>query len=419
MERTYKIPMNVCKSWACPNLGIPNAADYIYPVYRLGYATLECQKCGSLPPLFKEKECDDWFSLFMQEKLGATGQGCPRCYTTTIIRYGHTRAGSPRFQCRVCRYVFTPLQINSRHRSNIDWLLSQLERGLYAGEITEHRILSLAVNWCERHLYGPAPSVTHIATSTLVVPFQGNVANQCLYVVLSTDVHSGKVVQVTTNYCDWKAGASLLYHEISPPFSHALPPRDVEYVHEREVHFMKRSQFDEIQYGSAKLKRNDRGSIIRPAVAIHSHFQRLKRRFPDVIHHYLAHECVLRGGAITAWSAHVGIGKTDLWYIAESATGTVSADKPFRLTDTRRIGWWENVWERWENGEQSKMIGLLTGQRRTEDPILTSLGSCIAFVTWLKKHPWSLRSDSYGPRVVSQHLVALGYIYNQQLGRMG
>jgi len=182
---------------------------------------------------------------------------------------------------------------------------------------------------------------------------------------------------------------------------------------------MKRSQFDEIQYGSAKLKRNDRGSIIRPAVAIHSHFQRLKRRFPDVIHHYLAHECVLRGGAITAWSTDIGIGKTDLWYIAESATGTVSADKPFRLTDTRRIGWWENVWERWENGEQSKMIGLLTGQRRTENPVLTSLGSCTAFVTWLKKHPWSLRSDSYGPRVVSQHLVALGYIYNQQLGRMG
>lgn len=50
MEIQDKIHLNVCKSWSCPNLGVAEAADYLYPVYRLGYAALECQKCGSLPP---------------------------------------------------------------------------------------------------------------------------------------------------------------------------------------------------------------------------------------------------------------------------------------------------------------------------------------------------------------------------------
>lgn len=61
------------------------------------------------------------------------------------------------------------------------------------------------------------------------------------------------------------------------------------------------------------------------------------------------------------------------------------------------------------------MIGLLTGQQSTAEPALISLASCTAFAVWLKSHPWSLRCHNFGARVVSQHLVGLGCIYNQQM----
>ena len=38
----------------------------------------------------------------------------------------------------------------------------------------------------------------------------------------------------------------------------------VQKVDMREAQFLRRSQFDEIQYGSAVLKRNGKGAILRP-----------------------------------------------------------------------------------------------------------------------------------------------------------
>ncbi|MCK7257494.1 MULTISPECIES: hypothetical protein [Enterobacter] len=415
MECAPKIDLNVCKSWSCPNLGIPDASDYVVPVYRLGYAALECQKCGSLPPLFNKKECDEWFRHFMQQKLGNTGQGCPRCFTTRIIHYGYTKARTPRLQCCTCRYVFTPHYDNAQCQDKNITLLSRLEQGVHSGETTNQRVLAQAVNGFEHDLHVSFPALTRVSTTTMVLPFQGHSARQKLYVVISADADSGKIIQITTNYCDWKAGDSLLYKSSQPNPSAILPSSDVDLIREQEKQFLTRSQFDEIQYGSAELKRNDRGSIVRPVITIHSHFQRLKRRFPGVTDHYLAHECVLRGGAITAWSTEVRRGKTNLWFVSEKPENAMLSEKSFYLTGSWKMGWWKNVWERWDNGKRCKMIGLLTGQQSTAEPALITLAPCTAFGAWLKAHPWSLQCHNYGARVVSQHLVGLGCIYNQKL----
>jgi hypothetical protein len=53
-----------------------------------------------------------------------------------------------------------------------------------------------------------------------------------------------------------------------------LDHRDiVKRVDMREMQFLRRSQFDEIQYGSAVLKRNAKGAILRPVIAAHGHFR--------------------------------------------------------------------------------------------------------------------------------------------------
>lgn len=52
----------------------------------------------------------------------------------------------------------------------------------------------------------------------------------------------------------------------------------------REAQFLRRSQFDEIQYGSAALKRNAKGVILRPVITAHGHFRVLNILFPTVKH---------------------------------------------------------------------------------------------------------------------------------------
>ncbi|WP_312978647.1 cytoplasmic protein [Atlantibacter sp.] len=416
MESNFKIRLNVCKSWSCPNLGIADAVDYVFPVYRLGYKALECVKCGGLPPWFDEQACNHWFSHFMQRNLGATGQGCPGCYSTETIRYGRTRAGKTRLQCRRCKKVFTPQQTTSVNNEKITRILAQLRQGIHRNDTTHYRELSLAALWCEQRLCPSPASVTKMATGTGRIAFQGQKANQLLYIIVSADAITGDILQVTTNYAAWRADETLHYQpsaHLSAPAAQADFKPVLERVKLQEVQFMKRSQFDEINYGSAVLKRNDRGDIVRPVIAIHGHFQRLKRRFACVDEHYLVHECVLRGAAITAWAQEVRAGATHLWFVVEESMPPGTPQGPLNHNGTWRIGWWDNVWQQWGNGASTKMVGLLTGQPGTTIPSLVSVSSCNAFFSWLASQPWWINAASLSANVASQHLVCLAWVYNQ------
>jgi hypothetical protein len=257
--------------------------------------------------------------------------------------------------------------------------------------------------------------VTGIATVIRVFPFQGKKAQQRLYVVISADTRSGRIIQVTTNYCDWVAGESLHYRGSGNPPQESFPAKTVEHIREQELRFMQRSQFDEIHYGSAIIKHNDRGSILRPVITLHGHFQQLKRQYSAITDHYLAHECVLRGAAITAWAAEVRQGKTQLWFVVESTVQQATPQDVWRKSGIWRLGWWENIWQQWSMGENNKMIGLLTGQADVREPSCVSLSSCNAFEQWLNIHPWSQRCNKLSAGVVSKHLICLAHLYNQSL----
>lgn len=90
------------------------------------------------------------------------------------------------------------------------------------------------------------------------------------------------------------------------------------------MRFLQRSQFDEIQYGSAMQKRHARGNILRPVIAAHGHFKLLSQRFPEVKTHVIAHECFLRGAAIVAWAPLFRQRQGDLWYVEEEIRNPAS-----------------------------------------------------------------------------------------------
>ena len=414
MESTLKIRLNVCKSWGCPNLGLADAEDYRFPVYRLGYSALECQKCGGLPPLFQEDECNRWFARLMRQKLGDCGHGCPCCFETSLIRCGKTRAGSQRLQCATCKTIFTPQPALPRQLSTISVLLKELNIGIIPADTPHYRTLEKAVIWCEQHLQTQT-SPRQIATVKWVFPFKGQHEEQRLYVLVSADPHSGRVLQMTTNYSPWSAGPSLRYGGSTFPAEERFTGHDVESVRQREAVFLHRSQFDEIHYGSALLKRNDKGHILRPAIAIHGHFQCLRRRFPDVTDHYLDHECVLRGAAITAWSTEIRSGTTHLWFVAEPRHESAKISASFRHTANWQLGWWKNHWQAWQSEQSSKMVALLTGQTHPDTVENQSLASCHAFINWLSRHPWSHNARKLSPHAIGSHLVCLAWCYNQQL----
>lgn len=311
--------INCCKSFGCRNLGLASSADYDRPDYRLGYAALHCRACGSYPPLFNEEQFRLWLSAYLADSATKSGHFCPSCYQRDPIRYGRNPQGSQRVQCRACKKVWTP----------------------------KRQPLTL---------FEPPEQ---IATVPLIVPFQGASADQKLYILLSFDAIRGNILHVSSNFTPYPIGDTLRYRWRGIGEATATHDDIVERVSQRESQFLRRSQFDEIQYGSAELKRNASGAILRPVITAHGHFRVLSHLWPEVKTHIIAHECFLRGAAITAWAEQFREHHASLWFIDEEINDN-TCPLPWRLRGKTYQGWWRNQWQIWQQGTNRKMVCLLT-----------------------------------------------------------
>lgn len=274
---TSLFTINCCKSFGCKNLGLASSPDYSWPEYRLGYAALHCRVCGSYPPLFNEEQFRSWLSEYLTDFAAKSGHFCPRCYQRETIRYGHNPQGSQRLQCRSCKKVWTPKQ-------------------------------------------QPLATIVppeQIATVPLIVPFQGACTEQKLYVLFSFDAIRGNVLHISSNFTPHLVGDSLRYRWRDNVEPEVIHDDIVERVRQRETLFLRRSQFDEIQYGSAMLKRSANGAVLRPVITAHGHFRILSHLWPEVKTHIISHECFLRGATITAWAESFRNRHASLWFIDE------------------------------------------------------------------------------------------------------
>ncbi|MGV3815765.1 cytoplasmic protein [Citrobacter freundii] len=367
---TSLFTINCCKSFGCKNLGLASSPDYSWPEYRLGYAALHCRACGSYPPLFNEEQFGGWLSAYLTDFAAQSGHFCPRCYQRETILYGHNPQGSQRVQCRSCKHVWTPKQ-------------------------------------------QPLTTIVppeQIATVPLIVPFQGACTDQKLYVLLSFDAIHGNILHISSNFTPHLVGDTLRYrwrNNVEPAVIH---DNIVERVRQRETLFLRRSQFDEIQYGSAMLKRNANGAVLRPVITAHGHFRILSHLWPEVKTHIIAHECFLRGAAITAWAQQYRDHHASLWFIDEE----INSDKctlPWRLLGKTWQGWWQNQWQIWQQGDTRKMVCLLT-EGQVEKGASITLAAGHHFLAWLQQQAEFRDSARYSAHSVFQTIRTLAEQYN-------
>ncbi|EFD8938490.1 TPA: cytoplasmic protein [Escherichia coli] len=367
--------INACKSFGCRNLGQPTSTDYSWPDYRLGYPALHCRACGSYPPLFDEQQFRDWLTVHLSTFAIEKGHFCPVCYGTDTICYGHNPQGSQRIQCRGCKKVWTPKQ--------------------YQKEITTPEI---------------------IETVAFLVPFQGASNGQKLYVLMSFDALRGNILHLSTNYTQHQAGESLRYQYKGNTEPELYESNIVQRVDMREAQFLRRSQFDEIQYGSAALKRNAKGVILRPVITAHGHFRVLNILFPTVKTHVISHECFLRGAIITAWADLFRQQQGEIWFIEEEIADSTD-NTSWRFQGTTYHGWWKNQWQLWVQGKNRKMVCALTGGKSSKAEML-SLATSRHFIHWLHKQAVFTHSPPLSAGRVTQILLSLAQDYNNCARRL-
>lgn len=332
---------------------------------------MHCRACGSYPPLFDEQQFNEWLSAHLSAYASENGHFCPECYCNKTICYGHNPRGTQRVQCRVCKKVWTPKQQN------------------------------------QRKIVPPE----RIETVPLIVPFQGRSAEQKLYVLLSFDAASGNILHISTNFTQHYIGETLRYRwrgNIEPDLHHS---NIVTRVDMRETQFLRRSQFDEIQYGSAVLKRNARGAILRPVIAAHGHFRVLSLLFPDVKRHVISHECFLRGAVITVWADLFRQRQGELWFLEEEINDS-DINIPWNFQGTTQHGWWQGQWQLWVQKKNRKMVCSLTGGDSNNAKTL-SLTASRHFIQWLYQQTNFTHSAQLSAGRVTQILHSLAHDYNE------
>lgn len=255
-------------------------------------------------------------------------------------------------------------------------------------------------------------SPERIETVSLIVPFQGNSAEQKLYVLLSFDATRGNILHLSTNFTQHQIGETLHYRwrgNIEPDLHHS---DIVKRVDMRETQFLRRSQFDEIQYGSAVLKRNAKGAILRPVIAAHGHFRVLNILFPEVKTHVISHECFLRGATITAWAELFRQRQSELWFIEEDISDS-DDNKPWSFQGTTYHGWWKNQWQLWIQEKNRKMVCSLAGGDNSNAQTL-SLAASRLYIHWLYKQTTFTHSAQLSAGRVTQILHSLAQSYNYE-----
>ncbi|BDW71442.1 hypothetical protein JNE151685_41200 [Escherichia coli] len=325
--------------------------------------------------MFDEQQFRDWLSVHLSTFATEKGHFCPVCYGTETICYGHNPQGSQRIQCRNCKKVWTPKQ--------------------YQKEITPPEI---------------------IETITLLVPFQGASNGQKLYVLMSFDAIHGNILHLSTNFTQHQAGESLHYRYRGNAEPELHNNNIVQRVDMREAQFLRRSQFDEIQYGSAALKRNAKGVILRPVITAHGHFRVLNILFPTVKTHVISHECFLRGTIITAWADLFRQQQGEIWFIEEEIADSTDNTR-WSFQGTTYHGWWKNQWQLWVQGKNRKMVCALTGGNNSKAEML-SLATSRHFIDWLHKQAVFTHSTPLSAGRVTQILLSLAQDYNNCASRL-
>lgn len=322
--------------------------------------------------MFDEQQYCDWLSAHLTAYASEWGYFCPVCYRKEKICYGHNPRGSQRVQCRACKKVWTPKQ----------------------------------------QLPIKVTSPEQIETVNLILPFQGSSAEQKLYVLLSFDAVRGNILHLSTNFTQHQIGETLRYRwrgNIEPDLS---ADDIIQRVDMCEAKFLRRSQFDEIQYGSATLKRNAKGAIIRPVIAAHGHFRILHLLYPEVKNHVISHECFLRGATITAWSELFRQREGELWFIEEEIMDN-GIDASWNFSGATYHGWWKNQWQLWIQGRNKKMVCSLTNGNN-KDAETISLAASKHFIHWLNAQTAFLHSAQLSAGQLTQVLFSLAQDYNRK-----
>ncbi|MGL6259908.1 hypothetical protein [Vibrio sp. WXL210] len=258
-----------------------------------------------------------------------------------------------------------------------------------------------------------------VATLAFTIPYKGMHQGEQnrMWVLWSCDVDSGKVLLVTSNWCPFLLTEDSLY-QYSQPNSESLEHHSsaevkaLEAAEKRSQQFLQRSQFDLINYGPSPLHAKTE-AIAKPVLTAHAHWRALHALGHGRLkgEHYLYHEVFLRGACMTQFAEQVRLGECRIFYVSGQNDGLFG-----ELVDSKTLGWWQNRWYLFRQGDQEYAVTALVPSVSLRDTAKATLAPCYQFADLLQQQGWLEVFKQTSPSRVNALLQCLATRFNQDKG---
>lgn len=407
------INVDSCKTPGCKNMGMLNSPDY----QNQGKNIL-CRACGFLFPIISERSLNRFRQSVNQAWKGLI-KSCPHCGGISLKKYGFSAQGEPRIYCQRCHKTFiSPVRQKTDARQ--DYLATLIQEGATLADIRtalvldstglnrELQKLSRNANLAEREFTFPT---FDIAMSTRAFRIKFNGSDSFLYVLVTAEENTGRIVAVTTNYSAHPVEAEYQYHS---DYEERLPPGTLAHIVQRkEVITMRRETLFDVDYGPAILHKNDPGMLVKPVLPAYRHFELVKMLTDERslnIQHYLDQECFILGGCMMANIQHVQQGRCHIAFVRERGESAPQKDIPPRLFMGGGIR--NNVWRTFTTRDYALAVCNLTENRKTSMQRSATLVSATRFIHFIDTHPFLAHLNRMSPANVTATLDLLRYAFN-------
>lgn len=405
--------VNSCKTFGCRNFGVLNS-----PSYAQRGENILCQACGFHFPVISAAA----FNAFKaQTNRGYHGVvwACPYCGKRDgLARNGYAGNGQQRVRCAGCRKTFVFYE-----RLRVAPHLSQLADMIRAGQPLHERpgfspkatgrdLQQLAFTArVSPFLARPFTLEATFATATFSINFNGS-PNR-LYVIVTVEKKSDRVIALTTNYALRSAPIPFEYRYSANEEELLVSQEPVARIFAKDRLMGRRALFFDARYGAARLKSNDAGAIVKPVLAAYRHFEIVKSLTQNAVlyvQHYIEHECFLYGGCLMANRDDVTSGHCHIAFVHEK--GTRAPQRPFRSDIVTSSIIWNDVWRCFSQPDYQMAVCSLTGPQRIGELREATLQPAHRFIDFIHRHPFYPQLLRLSPANVGAVLEFLATDYN-------
>ncbi|KLV03683.1 lactate dehydrogenase [Photobacterium aquae] len=394
--------LNHCKTVGCVNFGSTDPNHYVLQRNNPNKPLLVCRECGAFPPLINNQDVmQEVRRLRQQQTCGLPACTNPDCENITLPVLTHRQhyhafgfsGDRQRYRCKSCQTTFVDRWSGFNTKNTLQQkLLAMLFTGYSVRDICRrlkmnpksfYDQLSHIASRCRRQLAmfdarlcKHSKQLSLASNIRVLQPQSENGVNW----IASCEAFSGYVLAQDTNYQSsdaetlseqhdpYQTGTRFMAHppaqiiEVPPSQPQGLLARiDGTY---RAV--MSRPNLENPLTSLPRINYPAKGCLIRPQYTVYAHYLYLREMLTDneTLSIFMPQEPLLRSACISIFTDRIKARTLHPVYVEADAGW--QHGQPANKVDIVMMGWWRDRWAFTRDGELSKGICHLGGEKGNE-----------------------------------------------------